>query len=356
MTRFRTRRMEVSDASALNDAYNSLKAAPFRPLEEMQRIWRGGPGGPVKSWIVEANSGAGWQLIGHHGLCPVRFTLGERDLLFAKTINSFLLPDFRSRFVYLRFEQRCLAEIEREFDATYTLVDFAARMRAALGYETSTAELDFEQGLRVPGMLSRLLMRLVWRLPNIGGLHPWQFLPARKSRLALTELDGVAAKSARFFTDFWDQARMNAGLAPRRDAADLAWRFWDAPRPRTTLTCAWPCGTRGYGIVSTRDGLHFVLEDIFLSAPHPKLLEALLDAILSWCADRRGLMLSFMTTAESQPPPMLASLRRKLGNSFSRHHREQHVSRRLTILGRERIGESWPPMNITPLAAVAGHQ
>jgi hypothetical protein len=353
MTRFRTRRMMPADMPALNDAYNSLGESPFRPLEEMKQIWRGGPGGPVKSWIVEADGGTGWQLAGHHGLCPVRFTLGARDLLFAKTVNSFLLPDFRSRFVYLRFEQRCLAEVEREFDATYTLAQYAVRMRAALGYDTGTVEMDFEQGLRVPGILSRLLMRLVWRFPHARTLRPWHVLPKRKSALALLEMDGATARNSRFFADFWNEARATAGLAPRRDVTDLAWRFWDRPGQRTTLIHTWPCGTRGYGIVGTSDGLHFTLEDIFLSAPRPDLLETLLASIQSWCADKGGLMLSFMTTAESQSPQMLAACHKQLNTSLSRRHREQHVSRRLTTLGRERIGEAWPPMNITPLAAVA---
>jgi hypothetical protein len=353
MTRFRTRRMTPDDAPAFNNAYNSLNVSPYRPLEDMHRIWQGGPGGPVKSWIVEADSGAGWQLIGHHGLCPVRFTLGELDLLFAKTVNSFLLPDFRNRFVYLRFEQRCLAEVEREFDATYTLAQYAVRIRTALGYDTGTLELDFEQGLRAPSILPRLLMRMIWRFPRIGALRPWHALPRRKSCLALTELDDATAKNSHFFADFWDEARMIAGLSPRRDAADLAWRFWGRPGRRTTLTHTWSCGARGYGIVSTSDGLHFCLEDVFLSTARPDLLGALLDAILSWCADNGGLMLSFMTTAESQPPQMLAAYREHLSESLSCHHRGQHLSRRLTTLGRERIGAEWPPMNITPLAAVA---
>jgi hypothetical protein len=355
MTRFRTRRMELGDEIAFNDAYNSLGAAPPRPIAEMRRIWHQGPGGPVKSWIVEADNDAGWRLIGHHGLCPVRFTLGSQDLLFAKTVSSFLLPEFHGRFVYLRFEQRCLAEAERDFDATYTLAGLAVRMRAALGYDTSVLELDFEQGLRAPGLLSRLLTRLAWRFPHAANLaRPWRILPRRKSPLALTELESLAAPATPFFADFWDEARLSAGLAPRRDAADLAWRFWNMPGGlRRTLIHVWPCGARGYGIVNTSDGLYFTLEDIFLSAPRADLLAELLDAILAWCAEEGGLMLGFMTTADSQPAELLDVYRRKMGENLNFRHRGQHLSRRLTSLGRERLGPRWPPCNITAIAAVA---
>ena len=345
--------MEPGDASAFNNAYNSLDVAPLRPLDEMQRLWRGGPGGPVKSWIVEADDGAGWRLAGHHGLCPMRFTLGNQDLLFAKTVNSFLLPEFRNRFVYLRFEQRCLAEVEHEFDATYTLAGLAVPLRAALGYDTSIVELDFEQGLRAPGLLSRILMRAARRSRHIKSLRPWKALPRRRTPSALTELDDAAARNSDFFADFWDEARLTAGLAARRNIPDLAWRFWDRPGQYNTLTQRWPCGTRGYGILHTNDDLHFILEDIFLSAPRPDLLQILLDGILCWCADRGGLMLSFMTTAESQSPEMLAVYRHLLRESLSTRYRGQRVSRRLTNRGRKRIGEHWPPLNITPLTAIA---
>jgi len=196
-------------------------------------------------------------------------------------------------------------------------------------------------------------MRVIWRHPGVKAFGPWRILPRRRSALALTELDASAARNSPFFVDFWDEARLAAGLAPRRDAADLAWRFWDRPGQRTTLTCCWPCGTRGYGIVSTKDGFHIKLEDIFVSTPRADLLGQLLDSILSWCADRGGLMLSFMTTVDSQPPQLLAALQDCFRDSLSSRHRGQHVSRRLTAMGRQRIGAEWPPMNITPLAAVA---
>lgn len=351
MTRFRTRRMEPDDGPALNDAYNKLGVNPYRPLQEMERIWRGGPGGPVKSWLIEADEGAGWRLIGHHGLCPLRFTLGRQDLVFAKTVNSFLLPEFRRRFVYLRFEKECLAQVEHSFDATYTLAELAVKMRAGLGYDTSVPELDFEQGLRRPEKIARLLMRLAWRLPQTRPLKAGRWLPGARSSLLLRAMNAHEAPRSPFFDTFWDDARETAGLAPRRDAADLAWRFWDAPGGCTTFTHCWPCGTRGYGIVATNDGLHYRLEDIFLNGPNPSLLAEFLEAIQAWCADQDGLMLSFMTTPESQPPPMLAVYQRKMAPSGGRH--AQHVSRRLTALGRQRIGPHWPALNITALVAMA---
>jgi hypothetical protein len=84
-------------------------------------------------------------------------------------------------------------------------------MRTALGYDTGTLELDFEQGLRTPGILPRLLMRMIWRFPRTRALRPWHILPRRKSSLALMELDDAMAQDSRFFVDFWNEARWSRG-------------------------------------------------------------------------------------------------------------------------------------------------
>ncbi len=359
--RFRTRRMEVADETQFNEVYNSLVAgtkAP-RPLEVMRRVWHDGPGGPALSWLVEAQDERGaWRLVGHHGLCPIRFTLGREDLLFAKTINTFLLPEFRNKFLYLRFEQHCLAEAEGLFDATYSLAGHAARIRGGLGYDTSVMTLDFEQGLQPPGIFSQLLVRVAGRYPHFPlpqFARLWGAIPAGKSSpIDLAEHSAETAASSSFFASFWDEARMSAGLAPRRDIADLAWRFWNMPdKGRTTLAHAWSDGVRAFCIVNRPGPFHVVLEDIFLTSPQPERLQQFLDAIFAWCRAKGALVLRFMTTMDSQPPILFEVYSRNMGISLSRKHRNDHMSRRLTVRGQERLGAKWPPCNITGIVGMA---
>jgi hypothetical protein len=359
--RFRTRQMEPGDESQVNDTFNMLVAGTLAPrsLDVMRRIWHDGPAGPVRSWIVETQTEDGkWRLIGHHGLCPIRYTAGDKDLIFAKTVNSFLLPEFRGKFLYLRFEQRCLAEAEDFLDATYSLLPARARLRAKLQYDVNLQALSLERGLQAPDILSRLLVRMAWRYVRFPARQLAQLLvyaqPSRKSPLALEEFDTEAAISSSFFASFWGEARLTAGLAPRRDIADLSWRFWKMPGAhRTTLAYTWPNGVRGYCIINHTRPFHFTLEDIFLAAPLPNLLQQFLDAIFAWCARRGALMLAFWTAVGGQPLPLMAVYQRNFGISLSRCHRDGPVARRLTSRGQERIGPGWPACNITSIVGPA---
>ncbi len=358
---FRTRRMESDDEAQVNDIFNMLVAGTLAPrsLDVMRRIWHDGPAGPVRSWVVETHTeNEKWRLIGHHGLCPVRYTAGDKDLIFAKTVNSFLLPEFRDKFLYLRFEQRCLAEVEDLFDATYSLWPARARLRAALRYDVDLLSLSLERGLQASDILSRLLVRIAWRYAHFPARQMTQLLgyvrPSRKSPLTLVEFDAEAAISSSFFAGFWDEARLTAGLAPRRDVADLSWRFWKMPGAhRTTLTYTWPNGVRGYCIINHTRPFHFTLEDIFLAMPLPDLLQQFLDAIFAWCAKRGALMLVFWTAAGGQTVSLMKVYRHNFGVSLSRRHRDGPVARRLTSRGRERLGADWPACNITSIVGPA---
>jgi hypothetical protein len=360
MTRFRIRRMEPADEAPFNDIYNRLVAGrrSQRSIEVMRHIWHDGPGGPVRSWIAEAQTNSGeWKIVAHHGLCPIRYTMAAEEFIFAKTVNSFLLPEFSDKFLYLRFEQRCLAEVEGAFDATYTLTPKAARMRAALGYDTSILELDYERGLQPVEIASRILIRLAnryagSRIPEAA--RQWGvFFSRGDSKIRLEEMNAAAALSSPFFDDFWPEARLSAGLAPRRDAADLAWRFWNMPWHYTTLTYTWPDATRAYGVIHQGAPLHFALEDICISRPRPELLREFLEGIFAWSRRKGALMVSFMTTSDGHPAEMLKIYQNSMSKSLSRKYRDSHMSRRLTVRGRQRLGDIWPPCNVTPIIAMA---
>ena len=358
---FRTRRMDPGDEPIVNDLFNELVKGtlPPRSLDVMRRIWHEGPGGPVLSWVAETRADhGGWRIVAHHGLCPVRYTLGDKDLVFAKTVNSFLLPEFRGKFLYLRFEKRCLAEAEELFDATYTLLSERAKLRASLHYDLNLRSLSLEKGLLRPSTLCRLLVRLAWRYPRFPAqrvVRAFRGAPPRSGApLRLMEFDNRAATSSTFFATFWDEARLTAGLAPRRDAADLSWRFWKMPGARrTTLAHTWPDGVRGYCIIDHTNPLHFTLEDIFLARSRPEFLQQFLDAIFAWCRDQGALLLCFWTAAEGQPLDLMHIYRSNFGVSFSRRHPDGPLPRRLTQRGRERLGTEWPDCNVTSIIGPA---
>ncbi|MGD0901635.1 MAG: hypothetical protein ABR924_01715, partial [Terracidiphilus sp.] len=365
MTAFRTRRSEAGDEPELNAVFNRFVSdrdwMMQRPLDLMRWIWHQAPGGPVDSWVIETQDSTGWRIIGHHALCPVRFTRGDEDWLCAKTINSFLLPEFRDKFLYLRFEQECLREADARFDATYSFAPRTARLRRALGYERFGTWIELERGFQPLHLIYRTAAYFTGRHSYCSRRGRFRKLasilaaPMRKPPFELTEHAPAEAASSSFFADFWAEARREAGMAPRRDAADLDWRFWKRPGPAvSTLTYTWPEGGRAYFIVdtATNPSIHSLV-DFFITPANPQRLECLLDALFVWCARRGALALGFSTMAEGLPPQLLPVFLRKMKPfALRRYGAPTELPRRLSPLGRARSNGTLPAWNATRFLGV----
>lgn len=360
MARFRTRRFQPADESELNDRYIEITRAKWpcfsRSLEIMRWLWYEAPGGEMESWIIEAeNPDGSWKIIGHHGLCPVRFTFGDRDLLCAKTMNTFLLPEFRSRFLYIRFEQQCLAEALSRYHAIYSQGAGTFRLRKPLGYAAEDAWISLEHGSRYLDFTTRIFTRFVKRFPHApwtqiaGGWAGACLRTAGKPAFEWIEYTAEEAMQSAFFADFWEQARHEAGMSPRRDAADLAWRYWKRPGANfVTLVHSWAGGARAYCIVETSNPFIYSLFDIFATPMRPDLLDATLNSLFIWCARRGALTLVFNTTVRGQSPELMEVFSSRMRmHPLTRFRQQLQFSYFLTPAGKAAVGTPPPHWNTT---------
>jgi len=351
MSQLRTRRFQTGDEFEIWEILKKMKGAnrfaKVGSLDLMRWRWHQAPGGPMDSWVIESEQPDGaWKIVGHHGLCPTRFTLGDQNLLCAKTTNSMLLPQFRSKFLYLRFEQQCLREADKRFDATYSCAPGTARLRKPLGYVGDSIWIHMTRGLQTPETVSRLLGFLAGQFPD----REWDrtrraiatvsSVVGNESPLSLLEYSSAEAPKALFFADFWESARPLAGMSPRRDVADLVWRFWQRPDfEYLTLTYTWEGGARAYCVVNVTNPLIFYLEDIFIVPPRANLFEVFLTALFAWCAQKGALLLRFSTTSDGQPEEFLDVFARHMYLSPLRHfRREMEFPRRFSAQGKIRTG------------------
>jgi hypothetical protein len=362
MARFRTRRLQPQDEGELNDRFVEIvqKRCPgySRSLELMRWLWYHPPGGPADSWVIEAeNPDGSWKIIGHHGLCPVRFTLGKRDLLCAKTFNTFLLPEFRSRFLYIRFERQCLDEALSRYDVVYSCGPGTFRLRKPLGYGAEDTWISLEHGAHYLDLTTRLFTRFVNRFPRapwIQMARAWAAASvhtAPKPSFEWIEYSPAQAMQSPFFADFWQQARTEAGMSPRRDAADLAWRYWLRPESSfVTLVHSWEGDARAYCIVETSNPFLYSLFDIFVTPMRPDLLDAALQSLFIWCARRGALTLSFTTTVQGQPPELMrVFLRRMRAHPLTHFRQPNQISYCLSPELRASPASSMPSWNATEL-------
>jgi len=365
VTVFRTRRTSPADQPELNAVYNRItgrtRMGHIRCLEDMRWIWHQAPGGPADSWIVEAESNGGWKIVGHHALCPIRFTQGDQEWLCAKTINTFLLPEFRDQFLYLRFERDCLKEAEIRFDVTYSAAPCAARLRKTLGYESSVSWVRFDRGFQPLHLISRAAAAAAGRYSYTAQIRLSSFLasisavPSKLPPIELAEYAPGDNKLPDFFADFWTEARATAGMAPRREVADMEWRFWKRPSFQgNILTYSWPGGGRAYCIIDTSDPMQYSLADFFITHPDPRLFGHLLEALFVWCARRGAFALKFLTTTNGLPLPLMEVVERKMRpfplRSFMPH---SELTRRLSPSAKTRWNGVLPDWNATEFLIVA---
>ena len=117
---YRFRPYEPGDADSINNLYFEI-TGNSRTLDQFEWQWLNAPGGCGEIWLIEAVDASGAsQLIGHHGIMPIRFTRGDEDLLFGKTENTMLLPAYRDKILYPRFEKRFAEHYEGRFDALFS--------------------------------------------------------------------------------------------------------------------------------------------------------------------------------------------------------------------------------------------
>jgi len=362
MSPLRTRRFQPGDEVQIRDLLIKVKRGHptvcNKSLEFMRWQWLHAPGGPMDSWIIEAEEPDGsTKIVGHHGLCPTRFTFGDVDLLFAKTSNTMLLPEYRSKFLYLRFEQECLREADRRFDATYCCAPGTARLRSQLGYVSCSHWIHMVRGLQTPEMISRILGFVANRYSSFSWNKIKRSIAAVSSSLnsrlllSLMEYSPIQAAQSDFFADFWSSARLVAGMSARRDVQDLTWRFWQRPGFRySTLINTWEGGARAYCVVNITDPLIFHLEDIFVSPPRADLLQMFILAVFAWCARKGALLLRFSTTTDGQPKEFLDVFSRYMHLSPLRPFRpEVDFPRRFSSQGKSKLGRANVPSNATLL-------
>ena len=296
MERFAIRQFRPGDEAKINELYFKVTGRR-RSTQEYLWQWHQSPAGSGDIWLIHDSENDG-KLIGHHGVMPIRFTKGGEDLLFGKIENTMVLPDYRTKILYPRYEIRFKREYEKRYHALFATMgpDEAIRIRKALGYSFPAQWLSLTLGTSVVSELHWLSYAFAKMQHKIRGKH---IVSPPIPEVTLERAGFLKSQIARehvFFEDFWEQARQNHEIAPRRDVADLEWRFWTNPHKQHFTYVVGSQGCSGYAIVSIRDGIAR-LEDYAVSLPSGKNYHILFDELCE-ALDRAGLYLLGVTSTD----------------------------------------------------------
>ena len=311
-TRITSRPYKPGDERAINELYHAVTGRE-RSVAEHRWQWLSAPAGPGDMWLIHAVDDQGEYLIGHHGVMPLRFTNGDQDLLFGKIENTMVLPEYRSKILYPRFEVRFKAQYQVRYHALFATMgpDAAIRVRKASGYEFPVEWRSYSLATSFMGHLACLnrLSRRLLAMRTVSGNRRWpdkRPAPAERNIGRLRDagfLTSEEATDSPFFLDFWQHARQYHGIAPRRDLADLKWRFWDNPyKQHFTLIIDDGQTTPGYAIVSLSDDNPSIvrLEDYAVTKPTRDSYQALIEGLTRALRNSKvGLLTATLTTDPS---------------------------------------------------------
>lgn len=294
MSRFSFRQFEAGDEGAINRLYQEITGRK-RSLQEYLWQWHQSPSGPGDIWLIHDNENNG-RVIGHHGVMPIRFTKGNKDLLFGKIENTMVLPEYRTKILYPRYESRFKQQYQARYHALFATMgpDSAIRIRKGLGYsfpvewQSYMLRTSIWADLKCMDLLLRKLKNRLRK--EVQQLH----IGCNDKLIAAGFLTSLSAQSNGIFENFWGVARHNHGIAPRRDIEDLKWKFWTNPyKPHYTLVMD-EANCKGYAIISLQDGI-VSLEDYVVTVPsrinYASLFSNLSDALRS-----AGLSLLWVTS------------------------------------------------------------
>jgi hypothetical protein len=308
MPTYSYRPFQPGDEKSINVLYATITGIKRSPQAYFWQ-WLQAPGGAGEIWLIEVDEGDGdKKLIGHHGVMPIRFSCGKVDLLFGKTENTFVHPDFRRKILYPRFEGRFRSVYESRFEALFSTTgpEEAIRQRKAQGYDFPAVWKTFTWATRIWSDLSYLISKFANKFNPPAGISSEtdpkeNFLGTSKfSNVTITNHDVKTAKDSNFFHSFWPSTRQSYGITPSRDREDLKWRFWDNPYV-SYYTLVLDSVTLGSGfamLYSHAPGL-MKIEEFVVEYPRSPAYGGLLGAVIEWAANQGAYSVQFTTTDQS---------------------------------------------------------
>ncbi len=234
---------------------------------KLEWLYLGGPAGPGEAFVLHADGDGG--AVGCAGITVRELWDGDRVLRAALLADFAVDRAHRTGLPALILQRTVKRHVDAAYDASYGFPNAnAVAIHRRIGYHELGAMSRYVRVLRHGGYLERRYGRSP-AARVAGGVVDAAKLAVRMARTlrpsrtgALRWLDDVDAR----FDRLWQETRGEFGLACRRDAAFLRWRFVQKPDEQVAIAALVDRKSdqlRAYAVVGGTQGGMAELRDVY---------------------------------------------------------------------------------------------
>lgn len=165
MAKLESRSYKTGDEYGIVSLYNKI-AGRCRTVEQHRWEWLDTPQGNGSIWVItESESG---EIVGHHGLIPIKADYFGQNLLLGKTENTILHPKYLGTGIYFIYERKFLQEAMKRFDLLYTTFAHGTpgKIRRKLGYKAVGKYLTYIKTTRNMYLKKTMDSLIERKIPN----------------------------------------------------------------------------------------------------------------------------------------------------------------------------------------------
>jgi hypothetical protein len=242
LAKLESKSYQIGDEYGIVSLYNKITEC-CRTVEQHRWEWQYAPEGTGSIWVIK-EVGTG-EIVGHHGLIPIRLTHFDRTYLGGKTENTILHPKYLGTGIYFLHEKKFLKEAMGKFDLLYTTFGGGTpgKIRRKLGYDVVGKHINYikiTNSYALRKIIKRLIDRNVqkrWLKKICKGLTYFLqyflmifFLNRTKtyndvSIEIITDIDSIGHE----IDKFWTYVKSGFGVTIERTSKYLKWRIFNNP-------------------------------------------------------------------------------------------------------------------------------
>jgi len=242
LAKLESRRYQVGDEYGIVSLYNKITER-CRTAEQHRWEWLDTPQGIGSIWVI-TESGSG-EIVGHHGLIPIKADYFGQNLLLGKTENTILHPKYLGTGIFFIHEKKFLQEAMKRFDLLYTTFAHGTpgKIRRKLGYKAVGKYLTYIKATRnmylkksmdslieskIPNSALKIFCKYISHIfsyPLMIFFSKWGKIDKSITFEVVEDIDTIDSEIDRFC----DRNKGKFGITINRTSKYLKWRIFKNP-------------------------------------------------------------------------------------------------------------------------------